>query len=242
MPAKTAFLFGVVTAVAALSVIALLVMLAKGGSFATGKTGKTTNTATTNTAGTTAGATVDIADVDLADHPYIGEEDAPAVMAFWSDFQCPFCKRFDQTTLPTLVSQYVDTGKLKIVFKDFAFLGEDSQTAAIAARAVWEASPKNYYPWMKAMYEKQDDENGGWGKKDDIIALTGTVSGIDADKVSKLMDDNKTEYQTAIDADRAEGSQLGVRGTPGFIIGNQLISGAETASVFTAAIDAVLSK
>ena len=82
--------------------------------------------------------TVDINDVDMTNEPFIGNTDAPVTLAYWADFQCPFCKRFDLQTLPTLVNQYVKNGKLKVIFKDFQFLGPDSQTAGLAAKAVWE--------------------------------------------------------------------------------------------------------
>ena len=186
-------------------------------------------------------AKVNIKDVDIKGEPFIGKEDAPVVMAYWFDYQCPFCKKFETDVLPSLVANYVDKGKLKIVFKDFQFLGPDSQTAGLAESAVWETSPQNFLKWHQAMYEKQDGENGGWGGKTDIIALTGTIAGIDADKVSGLMDSKKSEYQKELDEDKAEGGKFGINGTPGFVIGTQSISGAEPLNVFTQVIDAEIA-
>ena len=163
-------------------------------------------------------------------------------MAYWLDFQCPFCQRFETETLPTLIEKYVNTGKLKIVFKDFQFLGEDSTTAGLAENAVWEIAPESYQAWHKAMYEKQDEENGGWGKKEDITALARTIPGIDADRVSALMEEKKEAYQKELDDDNQEGSKFGVTGTPGFVVGDQSISGAQPTSVFTQVIDALLEK
>lgn len=242
MPPKTAFLFGIVSAVAGLSLIVLIVLIPtklKGSTKTTGTDTNTAAAAATNTSG--AAANVDIKNVKTDGNPYIGDAKAPVTMAFWTDYQCPFCKRWDQATLTSLITDYVDKGKLKIIFKDFAFLGDDSTTAALAGRAVWEVAPKKYLEWHEAMYAKQDDENAGWGKKDDIITLTKTISGIDADKVSSLMDSKKTEYQKAVDADRAEGTSFGVNGTPGFILGKQLIAGAQPTSEFTTAIDALIA-
>ncbi len=163
-------------------------------------------------------------------------------MAYWFDFQCPFCKKFETETLPTLIEKYVNTGKLKIVFKDYQFLGEDSTTGGLAENAVWETAPESYLAWHKAMYEKQDNENAGWGNKDDIIALTRTIPGIDADQVSALMDQKKEAYQKELSDDNSEGTKFGVSGTPGFVIGDQSISGAEPLSTFTQIIDALLKK
>src|SRR3989344_1335828 len=185
---------------------------------------------------------VNVKDVDIKNEPYIGDVNASVVMAYWFDFQCPFCQRFETETLPTLIEKYVNTGKLKIVFKDFQFLGEDSTTAGLAENAVWEIAPESYQAWHKAMYEKQDEENGGWGKKEDITALARTIPGIDADRVSALMEEKKEAYQKELDDDNQEGSKFGVTGTPGFVVGDQSISGAQPTSVFTQVIDALLEK
>ena len=183
---------------------------------------------------------VDIKDVKTDGEPFIGKKDAPVTLAYWFDFQCPFCKRFETDTMPTLVEKYVNSGKLRIVFKDFQFLGPDSQSAGIAEHAVWEISPDNYFKWHQAMYDKQDGENSGWGNPDDIIALTKTIAGIDSAKVEKLINSKKDEYQKEMDEDSAEGSGFGVNGTPGFVIGTQSISGAQPVSVFTQVIDSLL--
>lgn len=186
--------------------------------------------------------TADIKKVDTKNEPFLGDKDAPVTLAYWFDFQCPFCQRFDLNTLSVLNEQYVKTGKLKVVFKDFQFLGSDSTTAGLAAHAVWETSPENYFKWHQAMFEKQDDENGGWGTKQNIIALTKTIPGIDAYKVSQLMESKQSEYQKEMDTDKAEADKFGISGTPGFIIVKQLIVGAQPTNIFTQAIDAELKK
>ncbi len=184
---------------------------------------------------------VDSAKVKTAGVPYIGEANAKVTFAFWSDYQCPFCKRFQNDAIEKTISEYVKSGKVKILFKDFAFLGEDSQTAAIAARAVWEVNSAKFYDWHKAMFTKQDNENGGWGNKDDVIALTKTVLGeSDANKVASLMTSKLSVYQKAITADKAEGGTFGITGTPGSIIGKTSISGAQSYATVKAAIDKAL--
>ncbi len=90
------------------------------------------------------------------------------------------------------------------------------------------------------MFGKQDNENAGWGNKADILALTKSL-GIDSAKVEELMSSKAQDYQKAIDADKAEGVLFGIHGTPGTIIGKQLISGAEPFAVFKTAIDQALA-
>jgi protein-disulfide isomerase len=161
------------------------------------------------------------------------------VVAEWADYQCPFCKRFDQDAIKQMMTEYINTGKVKLVFKDFAFLGPDSDTASLAARAVWEVAPDKFGQWHEAMYAKQDTENGGWGSKDDILALTKSL-GIDSGKVGQLMTDKAVEYQKLMDADKAEGSANGINGTPGTIIGTQLLSGAQPYAAVKQLIEAEL--
>lgn len=169
---------------------------------------------------------VDAASVSTADSPFVGDPNAPATMAYWFDYQCPFCRQFEETVMPSLIQNYVTTGKLRIVFKDFEFLGPDSKTAGTIARAVWAASPDAYYAWHRAMFQKQDRENGGWGSKEDILALTKTIAGIDEAKVEDALNANATAYQAQMDSDLQEGSGMGVSGTPTAIIGDQVVAGA----------------
>lgn len=185
------------------------------------------------------GTVVDISKVKTAGEPFVGNPNAPVVMAYWMDYQCPFCRRFEEDVISKLMEEYVKTGKLKIVFKDFQFLGPDSQTAGLAERAVWEVAPDKFYEWHKAMYNKQDGENSGWGNKADILALTESI-GIDVAKVEQLMTKKATEYQKAMDTDKAEGGSFGINGTPGSIIGKNLISGAQPYAAVKQLIDLAL--
>jgi protein-disulfide isomerase len=183
----------------------------------------------------------DITKVNLEGEPFIGDANAPVVMAYWFDYQCPYCRQEEENVLPDLIKDYVDAGKVRIVFKDFQFLGPDSQAAGLAARAVWEVAPEKFRDWHKAMFDHQDDENAGWGKKEDIIALTKTIPGIDTAKVDELMTSREADYNTVMQADAAEGNTMGVGGTPSFLIGKQMIVGAQPYGQLKAAIDGVLS-
>lgn len=182
---------------------------------------------------------VDFAEVSL-DGPFIGSPKAPAGMAYWFDYQCPFCRQVEQQVMPQLIEQYVNTGKLRIYFKDYQFLGEDSFEAAIASRAVWEAAPELFGAWHTALFSKQDRENGGWGNRDDILALLATIEGLDAKKVEQLMTDNADAYLARIDRDLQEGGRFGIQGTPGTVIGTQLISGAQPFAKFREAVERAL--
>ncbi len=183
---------------------------------------------------------VDIKDVETKGLPFIGQENAKVTIAYWADYQCPFCSKFELEIFPELIKKYVDTGKVKIVFKDFPFLGPDSLIASEYSHAVWELYPEKFYLWHQAMYRSQDAENGGFGDEASVKKLTGTIAGIDANKVAALVKQKKEQYDNSITAGRTEGSSLGIQGTPSFIIGKTLVPGAMPVAAFSQLIDAEL--
>ncbi len=205
--------------------------------------------ATAGTAGQ-AGTAVDIKNVKTDGDPFIGSANAPVTIAFWSDFQCPYCKAVEVggipqipivPAMPDLVKNYVDTGKVKIVFMDFVFLGPDSTTAALYNRSVWKLYPSQYFVWRTAMYTAQDQEgNVGFGNAASIDKLDATIVGLDATKITADVKANTTAYQAMVDADRAEAVKAGVNATPSFVIGTQMIPGAIGYAAFQAAIDPLL--
>jgi protein-disulfide isomerase len=199
-------------------------------------------------AGTQPTQAVNIKDVKTAGEPFIGQANAPVTLAFWSDYQCPFCKAVEvggvqgipgAAALPDIVKNYVDTGKVKIVFKDFAFLGNDSITGAEYARAVWHLYPDQYYAWRTAMYVAQDAEGDvGFGNAATIDALIKSqFPKMDDAAIVSDIAKNKSAYDAAIQADQTEGAGFGITGTPGFITGTTEIDGAQPYSAFQAAID-----
>lgn len=202
-------------------------------------------------AGTAPALAVDIKNVKTDGDPYIGQANAPVTIAFWSDFQCPYCKAVEvggvpqiplTSAIPDLVKNYVDTGKVKLVFMDFVFLGNDSITAALYNRSVWKLYPSQYFAWRTAMYTAQDQEGDqGFGNAASIDKLDATIAGIDATKVASDVKANTSTYQALVDADRAELQKLTAQpATPTFIIGTELIPGAVPYETLKAAVDAVL--
>ena len=183
--------------------------------------------------------TADISKVKTAGEPFVGNPNAPITIAYWFDYQCPFCKQNEETAMPQLMADYVNTGKVKVVFKDFQFLGPDSQMLGQTARAVWDVAPDKFYAWHKAVYDNQGKENTGWATQAEITSITqGVLGAADTKKVLALVKTNGAVYQKEIDADKAEGNGFGVNATPSFVIGKQLVVGAVPYSQIQAAIAA----
>ncbi len=184
---------------------------------------------------------VDIKDVNIAGAPFIGQTNAPVTIAVWGDFQCVFCKKFEQETLPQMVRDYVDTGKVKIVFMDFAFQGEDSVTAAVYGRSVWKLYPTQYFSWRVAIYTAQDEGGSqGFGDAASIDKLNGTIPGVDAAKVAADVKANEIAYKAMVQVDNDEAQKVGVNATPAVLIGTQVILGAYPYPTFQTAIDQLL--
>jgi protein-disulfide isomerase len=204
----------------------------------------------TGTGTAPAAPSVDIKNIKTDGDPFIGQANAPVTIAFWSDFQCPYCKAAEvgsvpqiptPPALPDIIKNYVDTGKVKIVFMDFVFLGKDSVTAALYNRSVWKLFPSQYFAWRTAMYTAQDAEGDvGFGNAASIDKLDATIPGLDAAKITADVKANTAVYQAMVDSDKAEADKVGVSATPSFVIGKELIAGAYPYAKFQASIDAVL--
>ena len=192
---------------------------------------------------------VNVKEVKTDGIPFVGKENAPLTMAYWYDYQCPYCKAVDvggvpqipiEPSMSMILKDYVETGKLRIVFKDFAFLGPDSLTAAEYKHAIWEMYPAKFYEWHEAMMKAQDEEHSGFGNETTILALIKKIPGMDSTKLKALVAQKKAAYDAVIQADQQEGAKFGIQGTPGFIIGTKAIDGAVGPEQFKAAIDSQL--
>jgi len=189
---------------------------------------------------------VDASKVKTDGEPFVGNPNASITIAYWFDYQCPFCKQDEENVVTSIISDYVNSGKVKIVFKDFPFLGfqqgiQDSETLAVAARAVFDVDPSKFYDWHKDVFENQGQESSGWATQSKINQITTEVLGAkESAQVASLMISKATTYQNEIAADKAEGSSLGVNGTPAMVIGKQLLVGAEPYSAVKSAIDTAL--
>ncbi len=192
---------------------------------------------------------LDIADVNTENVPFIGDLDAPVSIAFWSDFQCPYCRASEighpqlptiEPALPQIIEKYVATGKVKIFFKDVAFLGSDSQDAAEYSLAVWNMYPDRWFEWREAMFEAQDEEHAGFGNADSIDLLNSSI-GLDADAIRADIVTNGSVYKAQVADATSEAGKLGVRATPSFVVNTTFIEGAQGFSAFEPVIEAELN-
>lgn len=162
----------------------------------------------------------------------LGNVDAPVVMVAYSEFQCPFCGKFARDTEPALIRQYVDRGVLRIEWRDFPYLGPESLLAARAGRAA--AAQGKFWAFHDAMYAHQPPPNSGTITG---AYLTAIATRIGLDTATFRTDLTSAEMAGAIQRDFEEGQNVGVTGTPAFIINGRPVIGAQPLSEFQAAID-----
>lgn len=173
-------------------------------------------------------------DISLGDAPRIGDPDAPIVIVEYTDFQCPYCSRHFQQTYPQIVENYVETGQVLYVFKDFPLTSIHPQ-AVLAAEAARCARDQGAYIEMHDMlFERQ----GEWNNRGDAASIFNTYAtdlGLDSETFAACLESQ--EHRDGVMADLDEGSRLGVRGTPGFFINGHFLSGAQPYPVFEQAIE-----
>ncbi len=187
--------------------------------------------------------TIDTAALTLDGRPTIGARDAPVTIVYWYDYQCPFCQRNEQQSVAQIVHEYVASGKVRIVFKSFQFLGPDSDRLCVFAHAVWNVAPDKFYAWHKTIFDNQGVEHSGWADEKTIMNFTTSVLGREeAAQVAALVKKHEAEYQAVADIDESEAAALGITGTPSMIIGSHLLVGAQPYAAAQQLIELSLSE
>lgn len=161
-----------------------------------------------------------------------GKTDAPVVLIAYSEFQCPFCGKFARDTEPTLIRKYVDAGVLRIEWRDFPYLGDESTTAAVAGRAA--AAQGKFWRFHDALYADQQPPNSG---RLTTAFLTDVARKAGLDPTRFAADLRNARLRDAVEKDFAEGQRIGVIGTPAFLVNGTPIMGAQPTDVFERAIE-----
>lgn len=168
----------------------------------------------------------------------IGAIDAPVVLSEWVDFRCPFCAVFSRDTMPALVKEYVDSGKVRIEMHDVAFFGEESVAAAAAARAAGEQG--KYFEFVSALYEAAPESGHPDLPADELIEFA-RIAGV-ADLPKFEADMQRSDLIAAVQQSTEQAQQLGVTGVPFFAVGGQALSGAQSIESFRTFIDQQLAQ
>ena len=160
-----------------------------------------------------------IQNVSLDDDPVKGNDNAKITIVEFSDFQCPFCKRFSDQTESQLLTEYVDSGKAKFVYRDFPLdsIHQSAMAAALAGECADEQG--KFWEYHDKLFAGQAD----WSRLDSTDAADkfrqyGSEINLNVGNFNSCFDSGK--YKDEIIKDRSDGVSYGVSGTPTFFIGN----------------------
>ncbi len=177
--------------------------------------------------------------IGVDDDPVLGSADARVLMIEFGDYQCPSCRMFWKDVEPRLKKDYIDTGKVKLVFRDFP-LTQIHPEAMLAAMAVDCAGEQNkYWEYHDKVYREQ------YNKGDDVIRFKAADlkkwakdTKLDQARFDQCLDSEK--YKSEVLKDRMDGEAAGVQGTPTFFINGRVMGGAQQYPEYKKVIDDLL--
>ncbi len=172
-------------------------------------------------------------------NPILGSKTASYTIFEFGDFQCPSCDYWFKNQEPSIVQNLVDTGKAKLVWRDFIIYDSDSRIAASAAYAAGEQG--KFWEFHDLLYANQGQTNTGWITQQLVISFAQRL-GLNTTEFTQSM--NSGKYNSLIDSNFQTGQQLGIQGTPTFFVvgptGQYVtISGPQPESVFEQAISSL---
>jgi protein-disulfide isomerase len=229
VPRNRLLLLAGAVALAAVVVVAVVVVAGGGSSDAT-------TTAETNT-----GRAASIF-AGIPQHgDVLGKPDAPVTLEVYEDPQCPYCRQWNLDTLPTVISNYVSTGRLKIRYRGIVVIGLNS---VAGLRAIYAAGNQGkLWNMVESLYRQQGAENSGWIT---LPVIRGSANDIGADADRVIKDADSASTNAAIKKSQADAVAAQVKGTPSFVVVKQLaapqqlqVAGLEP-DQFTPALDAAL--
>lgn len=177
-----------------------------------GQTGGGSNIADTQD-NSASGGKLALSNLISAGSPLRGDPSAPVTIVEFGDFQCPNCARFARNTEPQLEKEYFDTGRANMVFKHVPIRGPDSVTASIAAQCAGDQG--KFWEFHDLLYENQQAENSGWADAGNMKEFASELR-LDRTEFDSCLD-NKN-YKTFVENDFAFAREIGVSGTPSFVI------------------------
>ena len=173
--------------------------------------------------------------------PVLGSESASVTIVEVGDYQCEMCKHWFDNTRQQVIDNYIDSGKVNMIFIDMPFLGTDSHVASMASYCA--ADQEKYWEYHVMLYEHQEGVDSGWASNERLKSFAFTLD-LDMNEFSQCLDSKKYYYQVKLNLDKSMNS-FGIQSTPTFLLINtsgeqQQIRGAQSYSVFERVIESLL--
>ena len=172
--------------------------------------------------------------------PILGDPSAPITIVEFGDYQCHQCYNWFHNTKPAIFQEYIETGKVNLVFVDLAFLGRDSPKAAQATYCA--EDQEMYWEYHDTLYTSQESKiDSGWANTERLKAFAFNME-LDMELFDSCLDSEK--YSKRIQYNIQQARDHGVRGTPGFFIigpdGQEQLGGVQPFSVFKQLLDTMV--
>ena len=172
--------------------------------------------------------------------PILGDPSAPITIVEFGDYQCHQCYNWFHNTKPAIFQEYIETGKVNLVFVDLAFLGRDSPKAAQATYCA--EDQEMYWEYHDTLYTSQESKiDSGWVNTERLKAFAFNME-LDMELFDSCLDSGK--YSKRVQYNIQQARDHGVRGTPGFFIvgpdGQEQLGGAQPFSVFKQILDTMI--
>jgi len=177
--------------------------------------------------------------IGVDDDPVLGSPDAKVLIIEFGDYQCPSCRQFWKDIEPRLKKDYIDTGKVKLVFRDFPLMQihPEALMAAIAVNCAGEQ--EKYWQFHDKVFREQ------YNRGDDVVRMKAVDLkkwakdiGVDQAKFDQCLDSEK--FKNEVLKDKADGDAAGVQGTPTFFINGRAMGGAQQYPEYRKLIDELL--
>lgn len=175
--------------------------------------------------------------IDWINRTSLGSPDAPVVVQLWEDFLCPACQTFSRTVKPQIVEEYVQTGKVRLVFNHFPLQQHAPGSFLTALAAECAADQNLFWPYHDKAFQviSVEQQRGATYEK---LTEFARASGLNVNDFQACM--TAQRHQPAINASLAQAGQLGLRFTPSIIVDGQLLENSSYPSI-KAAIDTALA-
>lgn len=161
-----------------------------------------------------------------------GAVDAPVVLIEYADFRCPFCGVFARESKPKL-QPYIDAGTLRVEWRDFPLFGEESDLASMAGRAAGEQG--RFWEFYEVTFANAPERGHLKVSKKKLIGFAEEAGVEDLKKFEADLSD--TKLAEAVQRDVEEGQQLGITGTPTFLVNDEPLVGAQPYALFEEKIE-----
>lgn len=170
------------------------------------------------------------------DDAFLGPDDAPVVIVEFSDFQCSFCGRWYQETLPQIIAEYPE--QVKFVYRDFPIFGDESLQAAMATECAEEQG--KFWDFHNRLFDRALNNEQTPLNQDTLVSYAGELD-MDTRSFGECLTSER--YFDEVVADFQAAQEYGLRGTPGFVINGVVYAiGAQPFAVFDSIIQEELAK